>query len=334
MSHTPQPQLSPAPAGSGVRTAGVLGLLAGLFAAGVVLLYLLTGGGAESLLATAPITGHEPQIAEHPPAPTPAPKAAQPEKEAGNAAELAALEAEPADTRGRLDALSRQAAVIAQTRAQLDALSERAAAIEQTRARLEMLETEVALARAAADAASAQAEDLAQRVAKLTQGYARLGARFTPEGVLIRLDEQSFRFAPGSAELPDNADQELVAIARFLTRHPGQRALLRGHTDATGDAATNLALSEARAAAVRDALVDLGVPAAQLRVEGLGAAEPVADNITAAGRRQNRRVDILLRSPDTATGGGGRHRSMARQVARSALPRPRQEHAQPECGSG
>jgi chemotaxis protein MotB len=207
-----------------------------------------------------------------------------PARGGAEAPDLAALQADLAATRERLTTLEAQTAGFAEAGTRLDAL-----------------ETDVAAARAAADAAAAQAAEVANRYAGLTGDYARLGARFTPEGLLIRLDDAALGFAPGSAELPDAAEAPLNDIAGFLKRHPGQRARLRGHTDATGQTAANVRLSGERAAAVRDALIELGVPADRLSVEGVGAAEPIADNATPAGRSRNRRVDILL-GTDAAAG--------------------------------
>jgi OOP family OmpA-OmpF porin len=71
--------------------------------------------------------------------------------------------------------------------------------------------------------------------------------------------------------------------------------VVEGHTDSTGADAYNQALSERRANAVLKYLVDAGVPAARLSARGFGESEPVADNDTAEGRAQNRRV-VLRRS--------------------------------------
>jgi outer membrane protein OmpA-like peptidoglycan-associated protein len=72
------------------------------------------------------------------------------------------------------------------------------------------------------------------------------------------------------------------------------RIVVEGHTDSTGSAETNQELSMKRAAAVRDALVSRGVSADRISVEGFGAARPIADNTSQAGRANNRRVEIVL----------------------------------------
>lgn len=73
---------------------------------------------------------------------------------------------------------------------------------------------------------------------------------------------------------------------------------VQGHTDSTGTAAYNLKLSQERADAVRDYLVNHGVPPDELTARGYGLTMPIADNKTAAGRAQNRRVVLqVLENP-------------------------------------
>jgi len=277
MSQPNTPETTPKASTGQAKTGIVLGLLASLFAGGLVLLYALTGGGEIQLAGP---TQTPPAAAERQPTEPTTPAA-----DFATGAELAALEAQLAEAQARIDTLSAQSGSFADTLARIDGL-----------------EADVAAAKAAADAAASQAAEVTQRYTELTTDYAKLGAQFTPEGVLIRLDETVIAFAPGTAELPADADTALAEIAGFLSRHPGQRALLRGHTDATGRAETNVSLSEQRATAVRAALVALGVAAERLGVEGVGAAEPISDNTSAAGRSRNRRVDILLRPADLTAG--------------------------------
>lgn len=124
--------------------------------------------------------------------------------------------------------------------------------------------------------------------------YAELGARFTDDGMLVTLGEQELRFEPGLATLASREPSALRRVNRFLANHPGVRVELRGHTDSTGPAESNRALSKQRAEAVREALISLGTSAKRIRIDGRGEQEPIADNRTAAGRRENRRVEVLL----------------------------------------
>jgi outer membrane protein OmpA-like peptidoglycan-associated protein len=99
----------------------------------------------------------------------------------------------------------------------------------------------------------------------------------------------------GTAALQPRSAGALQTIVQAVQRNPGA-LLLEGHTDALGNAAANLALSLARAQAVRSALValDAGL-AGRTSIDGQGAARPVADNATLEGRAQNRRVELVLR---------------------------------------
>lgn len=101
-------------------------------------------------------------------------------------------------------------------------------------------------------------------------------------------------FATGKAELQPESRAVLKEIAATLTQHGDLKLLIEGHTDNVGAPASNLALSDARAAAVKAALVaDYGIDGARLATKGLGDTKPAAPNATAAGRAQNRRVELV-----------------------------------------
>ena len=117
--------------------------------------------------------------------------------------------------------------------------------------------------------------------------YERLVAdgRYSTQGIL---------FATGSATLRPESTPTLKEIARTLDRHQDLRLRIEGHTDNTGSEATNRALSEARAAAVREHLVHTyGIAAERLETEGFGPSRPVAQNNTPEGRESNRRVELV-----------------------------------------
>ncbi len=86
----------------------------------------------------------------------------------------------------------------------------------------------------------------------------------------------------------------LNKVADVLYNDPNQRIQVVGHTDSKGAADYNMTLSKRRAQATADYLISQGVKASQVQVEGRGESEPRADNSTAAGRAQNRRVEIYL----------------------------------------
>lgn len=101
-------------------------------------------------------------------------------------------------------------------------------------------------------------------------------------------------FESGSATLTSAAAERIDAVAQTLLRYPESRVVVRGHTDSTGTAARNQELSDARAEAVRDALVAQGVSEARIDAVGLASQFPVASNATDAGRQQNRRVELEI----------------------------------------
>ncbi len=101
-------------------------------------------------------------------------------------------------------------------------------------------------------------------------------------------------FASGKAVLEPGDYPALDDLAAWLAGNPDARVELVGHTDGSGNADTNVALSLARAEATRAALLDLGVAADRVTARGAGPADPVADNATPEGRAQNRRVEVIL----------------------------------------
>ncbi|MEO0975395.1 MAG: OmpA family protein, partial [Pseudomonadota bacterium] len=117
--------------------------------------------------------------------------------------------------------------------------------------------------------------------------YERLMAdgRFATQGIL---------FATGSATLRPESTPTLKDIARTLKRYGDLRLRIEGHTDDTGSREANESLSDARAEAVRQHLVDAhGIAPERLEAQGMGPTKPVADNATAEGRQQNRRVELV-----------------------------------------
>ena len=114
-------------------------------------------------------------------------------------------------------------------------------------------------------------------------------------------------FAEDSATLSSAGEAALVRLAPRLAASTGP-IIVAGYTDSTGSAAHGLQLSRARARAVAAALTAAGVPRQRLHVEGHGEADPVADNRTASGRAQNRRVEVrfTVTGPVPATGSGMR----------------------------
>ncbi|MES0873948.1 OmpA family protein [Sinimarinibacterium thermocellulolyticum] len=109
---------------------------------------------------------------------------------------------------------------------------------------------------------------------------------------VVVLDSVSFEF--DSAELTDQARRTLDRVVAGLKGQPGMRVEIAGHTDALGTEAYNDRLSLARAMAVRNFLVALGIAPSRLEVRGYGESRPIADNDTDEGRARNRRVEFSV----------------------------------------
>ena len=79
-----------------------------------------------------------------------------------------------------------------------------------------------------------------------------------------------------------------------MNDNPAYKLFIQGHTDSQGDDQMNMELSEKRAAAVRQYLIDKGISADRMRTQGFGETVPVADNNTSSGRAKNRRVEFTV----------------------------------------
>ncbi|MDA8983452.1 OmpA family protein [Planktomarina temperata] len=112
---------------------------------------------------------------------------------------------------------------------------------------------------------------------------------------LIVTMPQDILFALDSAAVRSDLRRDLGVLAGNLQAYPNSTISIEGHTDNTGTANYNRILSQRRANAVADILVNNGVPPARLYAVGRGENEPVASNLSATGRAQNRRVEIVIR---------------------------------------
>lgn len=149
--------------------------------------------------------------------------------------------------------------------------------------------------RAPSSAALARIRD--GHLAQLGTATSTFEAEVAPDALATELTELlagSAPFVSGSAELSGDAEALLEEVIALLTANPSTRLTVEGHTDDQGSAAGNVALSEARAQAVVDFVVAGGVDAARLRAVGYGEERPIADNGTAEGRAQNRRIAFVV----------------------------------------
>jgi outer membrane protein OmpA-like peptidoglycan-associated protein len=208
-------------------------------------------------------------------------------------AESARAQAEAAKAEAeRLKAAAEQAA---QEAAREREAAERAKA--EAQAQQQALATEADRARKAADEAERlrqQAEkdkaDLRSRL--LAQLNTILSTRDTARGLIANLSDVLFK--TGSYDLLSGARERLAKVSGIVLAYPGLHLEVEGHTDSIGGDEYNMQLSQHRAQAVRDYLVQQGVPEGTIVSRGLGKAGPVATNDTPEGRQQNRRVELVL----------------------------------------
>ncbi|MEM9134644.1 MAG: OmpA family protein [Actinomycetota bacterium] len=112
-----------------------------------------------------------------------------------------------------------------------------------------------------------------------------------PDSVTIRFTDAVF-FAPGAETIEGSVAPVFQQVVDFLNLYPDVTLLVEGHTDNDGDELRNLALSQARAEAARDFLLEQGIEQFRVEAFGRGDTEPVADNATSSGRAQNRRIEF------------------------------------------
>ena len=143
------------------------------------------------------------------------------------------------------------------------------------------------------------AEAVAVANNRATTELASLGSGFGVKDLLFALNDSVFSFASDSAEVPEAMAPFLKTAAADLKQLKAGHVLeIAGYTDNTGDAALNLALSQRRAEAVREALIKYGVDPDMLVAKGYGEADPVASNDTAEGRLKNRRIEYhVIKAP-------------------------------------
>ena len=146
-------------------------------------------------------------------------------------------------------------------------------------------------ARAAAEKRAAQAAADLSKFASV---------KTVERGMVITLAD-GVLFQSGKAELLPTAQVKLNSVADALTQQdPESKMVVEGHTDSQGKVSFNQGLSERRAQSVRDYLVTRGIAADRVSARGLGSTQAIADNASAEGRANNRRVEIIVQPVQTA----------------------------------
>ncbi len=110
--------------------------------------------------------------------------------------------------------------------------------------------------------------------------------------ILIELAKQ-IKFDAGNYNFTQKTYPILLAIVKLMKQNPNSTYKLMGHSDSVGSFRKNRILSKARANAVRNYLIDGGIPQENLKASGLGESKPVDSNINMKGRANNRRIEIL-----------------------------------------
>lgn len=110
------------------------------------------------------------------------------------------------------------------------------------------------------------------------------------------IDLENVSFATGSAKLQVSDQQQLDKIAQLLADNPNNQVVIRGFTDSTGTQNINGLLSGQRANALKQWLSDHNVASNRISIEGQGASQAIANNDTASGRDQNRRVALQVKA--------------------------------------
>lgn len=176
--------------------------------------------------------------------------------------------------------LSQRYSEIAGQRSELSLNQEHAAKLDLERERLQLALREAKLL------------SVQQQGQWLEEQMVSLAASETERGLVMTLGD--VLFDTGRAELRPAASRTVLKLVQFLQLNPRRVVRIEGYTDSSGEERKNLDLSRSRAQAVADLLVDLGVESKRIQVEGYGEAYPLAENASARGRAQNRRVEIVF----------------------------------------
>jgi outer membrane protein OmpA-like peptidoglycan-associated protein len=211
-------------------------------------------------------------------------KRAQEAAQAKAEADAAAAQQSAADAQARADEDARRRA--AAEKAQADAIAQQQAAQAQADA---ARQAEADAQQQAQEALRQKEEMRARLLAQLNQV---LETRDSARGLIVSMPDVLFDF--NKYALKQEARERLAKISGIVLAYPGLKLAVEGHTDSIGSEDYNQTLSEKRAESVQGYLVSSGVAPDHVTATGLGEADPVADNSTAAGRKLNRRVDLVV----------------------------------------
>lgn len=151
---------------------------------------------------------------------------------------------------------------------------------------------EAAAARLQATTAREDAAEARREAEELANQIEQLNARETERGLIVTLGD--VLFDTDEATLREANVGSMARLASFLQTYEDRAVQIEGHTDNVGSDDYNLGLSQRRAMAVKEYLVNQGISASRLEATGKGESNPVASNDSATGRQQNRRVEVII----------------------------------------
>jgi outer membrane protein OmpA-like peptidoglycan-associated protein len=242
---------------------------------------------------------------------------AQEEAAARQQAETTAQEATRQREEAQRQAEERQRQAEAAARAQQEAETARQAALlQQQQAEAERQRAQLAAEQAEQQRLQAEREKEEMRARLLQQLNTVLDTRDTQRGLIVNMAD--VLFDTGQSTLRPAAREKLAKVSGIVLAYPGLKLQVEGHTDSVGSEAYNQKLSEKRAENVRAYLVKQGVSPDVVTSMGFGKSQPVATNTTAAGRQQNRRVEMVVSGEVIGTKIGGVQQQQGQQPSTAA----------------
>src|SRR5581483_5877121 len=192
-----------------------------------------------------------------------------------------------------------QQAQEAQQRADQEAQQRAAAEQQQQQSAQEAEQARQQASQAQQRTQQLEAQHAQERQQLMTQLNQVLQTRDSARGLIVSMPD--VLFSTGSANLKETARERLAKVAGILIAYPDIHVEVDGYTDSTGSPTFNEQLSQQRAASVQSYLAQQGVPAGSIVTRGFGQADPIASNDTAAGRQQNRRVELVVSGQSIGT---------------------------------
>ena len=139
-----------------------------------------------------------------------------------------------------------------------------------------------------------QTQKSQQRVKQLEQILGQYQAEETSRGTLLVIND--LLFDTGGANLVQASERRLIPLLQYLQANPQREIIIEGHTDSMGNEKANKRLSLQRAETVKAFLIQNGIEDNRIESRGFGEEVPIASNTTNAGRKLNRRVEVVIKT--------------------------------------